>query len=65
VARFEVENPVQYLYGDTSFSGFGFDYSGATSPSSSNPLLFDSPPLAHPQNNEDNEESGDESEDGE
>jgi hypothetical protein len=60
VAQFEVENPVQQWYGDTSFSGFGFGCGGEDDPSSSHPLPFDSPPLAHPQNNE---ESREESED--
>jgi hypothetical protein len=63
VAHFEVENPVQQWYGDTSFSGFRFSYDVAASPSSSHPLSFDSPPPTHPQNDEDNDESGDESED--
>jgi hypothetical protein len=53
VAQFEVENPVQQWYG----------CGGEDDPSSSHPLPFDSPPLAYPQNNEDNEESREESED--
>jgi hypothetical protein len=65
VAQFEVENSVQQWYGDTSFSGFRFDYSGVAGPSSSHPPPFDSPPSAHPQNDEDNEESREESEDDE
>jgi hypothetical protein len=65
VAWFEVQNLVQQWYDDTSFSGFGFHYGGVVGPSSSHPPLFDSPPPAHPLNDEDNEESGDKSEDDE
>jgi hypothetical protein len=62
VARFEVKNPVQQWYGDINFSDFGFHYGGAAGPSSSHPSPFDSLPLAHTHNDEDNEESGEESE---
>jgi hypothetical protein len=62
VARFEVENLVQQWYGDTSFNGFGFFYGGEAGPSPSHPSPFDSPPPAHPQNDEENKESEDESE---
>jgi hypothetical protein len=63
LARYEVENPVQQWYGDTSFSAFGFGYGGVTGTSSPHPPPFDSPPPAHTHNDEDNEESGDEDED--
>jgi hypothetical protein len=48
IARFDEETPVQQWYGDASFSGFGFDYSGMAGTSSSHPLPVDSPPPANP-----------------
>jgi hypothetical protein len=63
VARFEVQNLVQQWYGDTSFSGFGFGYAGEASSSYPHPPPFDSPPLANPQNDEDDEGNGEQSED--
>jgi hypothetical protein len=57
VTRFEVENPVQQWYGDTSFDGFRFGYSGEVDPSYSQLPPFDSPPPVHPQNGyDDNDE---------
>jgi hypothetical protein len=56
---------MQQWYDDTSFSGLGFDYGGAADPSSSHPPLFDSPPLAHTHNDEDNRENREASEDDE
>jgi hypothetical protein len=64
LARFNEETPVQQWYGDVSFSGFDFDYSGMARASSSHPLPFDFPPPAHTHNNE-GEESGKQDEDDE
>jgi hypothetical protein len=64
IARFDVETPMQQWYGDASFIGFGFDYGGMASASSSHPPLFDSPPLAHTHDNE-GEESDEQDEDNE
>jgi hypothetical protein len=47
LARFDEVTLVQQWYGDASFSGFGFDYSGMAGASSSHTPPFDSPPLAH------------------
>jgi hypothetical protein len=55
IARFDEETPVQQWYGDTSFSGFGFDLGGTASASSSHPPPFDSP--ANLQDDEEGEES--------
>jgi hypothetical protein len=63
VDRFEVENLVQQWYDDMGFSRFGFGYDAMAGPSTSCPLPFDSPPPTHPLNDEDNEGSGEESED--
>jgi hypothetical protein len=57
IARFDVETPMQQWYDDARFNGFGFDYGGAAGASSSHPLPFDSPPLAHTHDDE-GEESG-------
>jgi hypothetical protein len=62
LARYEVENLVQQWYVDTSFSGFGFDYGCMAGPS--HPSPFDSPP-AHIHNDEEDDESGEGSEDDE
>jgi hypothetical protein len=40
IARYDEETPVQQWYGDVSFSGFGFDYSGMAGASSSHPLYL-------------------------
>jgi hypothetical protein len=57
---------MQQWYGDVSFSGFGFDYSGMAGASSSHPPPFESPPLAQTHDDdEENEESGEEEEDDE
>jgi hypothetical protein len=63
VARFEVENPMQQWYGNTSFNGFRFSYGGEAGPSYPHTPPFDSPPPANPQNDEDDEGKGEESED--
>jgi hypothetical protein len=55
IARFDVETPVQQLYGDTSFSGFGFGYSSMVGASSSHPAPFDSPPLTQTHDDEEEE----------
>jgi hypothetical protein len=54
---------VQQWYGDTSFSGFVFDYGGMVGASSSHPHLFDSPPLAQTHGDDDEEEEGEEDDD--
>jgi hypothetical protein len=56
MARFDEETPVQQWYGDVSFSGFGFDYSGMAGASSSHP------PLTH-THDDDDEEKGEEEDD--
>jgi hypothetical protein len=54
---------VQQWYGDTSFSGFVFDYGGMAGASSSHPHLFDSPPLTQTHGDDDEEEEGEEDDD--
>jgi hypothetical protein len=65
VSLFEVENPMQQWYGDTSFNEFGFGYGEEAGPSYTHTPPFDSPPPANPQNDEDDEASREESEDDE
>jgi hypothetical protein len=60
IARFKDETPVQQWYGEASFNGFGFDYSGMVGTSSSHPPPFDSPPLAQTHDDDEEEEEGDE-----
>jgi hypothetical protein len=57
-----IHNP---LHKDEMDVHYRFDYGGEIGPSSSHPPPFDSSPLAHSQNDEDNEESGEENEDDE
>jgi hypothetical protein len=45
-----------------SFRSFGFDYDDMARASSSHPPLFDSPPLANPQNVEESEDEDDDDE---
>jgi hypothetical protein len=52
IARFDDETPVQQWYGDTSFSGFSFDYGGRGGASSSHPPPFESPPSVHTHDEE-------------
>jgi hypothetical protein len=52
IAHFDEEMPVQQWYGDVSFSGFGFDYSDMPDASFSHPPPFESPPLAHTHDDE-------------
>jgi hypothetical protein len=59
IARFDKDTPVQQWYGDASFSGFGFDFGGTNSASSSHPPPFHSLPSAHVHDDE-GEESGEE-----
>jgi hypothetical protein len=54
IARFDVETPVQQLYGDTSFSGFG--YSSMVGASSSHHDPFDSPAPTQTHDDEEEEE---------
>jgi hypothetical protein len=42
IAHFDEKTPVQQWYGDTSFSGFDFDYGGMAEASSSHPSPIDS-----------------------
>jgi hypothetical protein len=63
IARYDKEMHVQQWYGDVSFSGFSFDYSGMAGASSSHPPPFESHPLA--QTHDDDEENGEEEEDNE
>jgi hypothetical protein len=60
IARFDEETIVQQWYGDTSFSGFSFDYGGMAGASSSHPPPFDSPPPTNPQNIVESEDDDDE-----
>jgi hypothetical protein len=62
IARFDQETPVQQWYGDTSFSGFGFDYGGMAEASSSHPPPVYSPPPANPQNIEESDDKDDDDE---
>jgi hypothetical protein len=62
IARFDEETLVQQWYGDTNFSGFGFDYGGMARASSSHPPPNDSPPPANPQNVEESEDKDDDNE---
>jgi hypothetical protein len=62
IACFDDETPVQQWYGDASFSGFSFDYSGMAGASSSHPPPFDSPPPANPQNVVESEDEDDDDE---
>jgi hypothetical protein len=55
IARFDEETPVQQWYGDTSFSGFDFDYGGMAEASSSHPSPIDSPP-ENPRNVEESDD---------
>jgi hypothetical protein len=55
---------MQLLYGDASFSSFGFDYGGMADASSSHPPPFDSPPLAQ-THDDDGEDEGKEEDDNE
>jgi hypothetical protein len=48
---------MQQWYGDVSFSGFSFDYSGMVGASSSDPPPFESPPPAHTHDDEEEEAS--------
>jgi hypothetical protein len=48
ITQFNEETPMQQWHGDTSFSGFGFDYGGMAGASSSHPPPVDSPPPANP-----------------
>jgi hypothetical protein len=64
ITRFEDETLVQQWYGETSFSGFSFDYGGMADASSSHPPPFDSPPPAHTHDDEE-EEEGEEQDDDE
>jgi hypothetical protein len=48
ITQFDEETPMQQWHGDTSFSGFGFDYGGMAGASSSHPPPVDSPPPANP-----------------
>jgi hypothetical protein len=64
IARFDNETSVQQWYGDASFNDFGFGYGSMTDASSSHPTLFDSPPPAQSQDDEEGEE-GEETEDDE
>jgi hypothetical protein len=52
IARFEDETPVQQWYGEASFNDFSFNYDGMAGASSSHPPPFDSPPLAHTHDDE-------------
>jgi hypothetical protein len=65
IAHFDDETPVQRWYGDTSFSGFGFDYGGMGGASSSLPPPFESPPPVHSHDDDDDEEEGEEDDDNE
>jgi hypothetical protein len=62
IARFDEETLVQQWYGDASFSDFSFDFGGISGASSSHPPQFDSPPLAHTQEDE-GEDEGEEEDD--
>jgi hypothetical protein len=64
ITWFEDETLVQQWYGETSFSGFSFDYGGMADASSSHPPPFDSPPPAHTHDDEE-EEEGEEQDDDE
>jgi hypothetical protein len=64
IARFDDETPVQQWYGDTSFSGFGFDYGGMGGASTSHPPPFESPPPVH-SHDDDEEDEGEEDDDDE
>jgi hypothetical protein len=55
---------MQQWYGDACFNTFNFDYGGMDGASSSHPLPFDSPPLAHAHDDE-GEGSGEEEDDDE
>jgi hypothetical protein len=63
IARFDEETPVQQWYGNVSFSGFNFDYSGMAGASSSHPPLFESPPPTHTHDEEEEEEGEQEDDD--
>jgi hypothetical protein len=63
IARFDVETPVQQLYEDASFSSFGFDYGWMVGASTSHPPPFDSSPLAHTQ--DEGQDEGEQDEDDE
>jgi hypothetical protein len=61
VACFDTENPMQQWYGDMSFGGFSYGFDSGAGMSHTQPAPFASPP----HNDEENEESGERSEDDE
>jgi hypothetical protein len=63
IARFDDKTPVQQWYGDTSFSGFGFNYGGMGGASSSHPPPFESPPPVLSHDDEEEEEGEEEDND--
>jgi hypothetical protein len=56
IARFDEETPVQQWYGDMSFNEFSFDYSGMAGASSSHPPPFESCPMAHTHDDEEEDD---------
>jgi hypothetical protein len=61
MAHFDMENPLQSWYRDISFGGFSYGFDSGVGTSHTQPPPFSSPP----RNDKENEESGEESEDGE